>query len=787
MTSETKKKHRKLRVGGFSKGFSKVWKKEPSSIIEDDGYNVGIKKGWPLWDRLTNRKSSKQPGALILVRHGESVWNSNSTFTGWADPDLSPNGERENEHAARLLLAAGYQVDVAYTSRLKRAIRSTWIILRELGQVYRPVFKSWRLNERCYGALTGLSKPGLALELGEFRVQAWRHGLRDRPPPMHENHSMWPGRQRRYADLPKIPTTESLLDTMYRTLPLWETRIEKDLLDGNNVMVVAHANSLRGLIKYVDSISDDDIVDVSIPNGCPLVYKFERSENSKTSALRPIISPNAIGPLSGEFLEKKGALRAALARESELALHIPGYDIADASPALRSLAKLELDRRLIDLAGEPVASLDDDGSLNSFPKAKLQDVENRTNFNIQDAMYMGFPASGVSPVASTGAIKPSTKKNKIVNLLNKQTSVSSTPSPFRSIEEEEEARSMVDDKGPLIIIIRHGKTTANILGIFTGWEDVPLAAEGRKEAIAAGKLLRRHGIDIDVVYTSWLSRAIETAWLVLTEMDSLWIPLVKSWRLNERHYGSLTGLSKKMIAQIHGEAQFKLWRRGYTQRPPRVSSFSNHYPGNDDKYVKYVKDIGFSLRESVARSLADGRITFARDFCKCESLKDCMDRTIPFYTQVIAPVAQNQNVLIASSENAIRGMLMHLCEIPEDRISEVEIPTGLPLVYLPRMKCLRLLDDGQYDPDPAKALERYNFGTAVELLFQPCDPEKSEFCDINPDGSINNDPIFRLAPEEKKQKIYSTSSTNNEKSSPSLQQSDLADLQHSPDAAVPMI
>ncbi|GMH50096.1 hypothetical protein TL16_g00692, partial [Triparma laevis f. inornata] len=213
-----------------------------------------------------------------------------------------------------------------------------------------------------------------------------------------------------------------------------------------------------------------------------------------------------------------------------------------------------------------------------------------------------------------------------------------------------------------VVIIRHGKTSHNQLGLFTGWEDAPLAEEGREEARQAGKLLKLHGFEFDVVYTSWLSRAIETAWLALDELDSLWLPIIKTWRLNERMYGKLTGLSKKMVAQRHGQDQFMRWRRGYRDRPPRVSSFSSLYPGNDERYCK------------------DGGLT---DLPKTESLSDCMKRTIPFLVERVIPdsINKGQRVLISSSENAIRGLLMHLCDIPEDRISDLEIPNGLPLIY----------------------------------------------------------------------------------------------------------
>jgi bisphosphoglycerate-dependent phosphoglycerate mutase family 1 len=149
--------------------------------------------------------------------------------------------------------------------------------------------------------------------------------------------------------------------------------------------------------------------------------------------------------------------------------------------------------------------------------------------------------------------------------------------------------------------------------------------------------LKAHGFEFDVVYTSWLSRAIETAWLVMDELDCLWLPIIKSWRLNERMYGELTGLSKIMVKQRHGEKQFKQWRRGYKVRPPSVSSFSVHYPGNDSRYTRFMKDVRYSLSETLIRSIEGRGLKLHRKFPKSESLKDCMDRTIPYFSQVIVP------------------------------------------------------------------------------------------------------------------------------------------------------
>ncbi len=246
------------------------------------------------------------PGTLILVRHGESLWNANKTFTGWADPDLSAQGYREVEHAARLLVEGGYTVDIVFTSRLKRAIRSSWILLRELNEVHLPVFKSWRLNERMYGALTGLSKTETAELLGAELVQEWRGSLSSRPPALTPADRFFPGRDRRHADLSpnQIPLTESLLDCMERTKPVWFDKISYELACGRNVLVVAHANTLRGLVKIIDGIGDDDIKDVAIPTGIPIIYNFDKDLNP----IPPSSDQNTVSQvhMRGVFLEKPG-------------------------------------------------------------------------------------------------------------------------------------------------------------------------------------------------------------------------------------------------------------------------------------------------------------------------------------------------------------------------------------------------------------------------------------------------------------------------------------------------
>lgn len=297
--------------------------------------------------------------------------------------------------------------------------------------------------------------------------------------------------------------------------------------------------------------------------------------------------------------------------------------------------------------------------------------------------------------------------------------------PMPTVVPLDEVANEKDRPGPFVVFVRHGRTPHNNMQLFTGWEDPPLADEGIDDAKKAGRLLRKHGFEFDVVYTSWLTRAIETAYYALEQLDQAWLPMVKSWRLNERMYGDLTGKSKKMIANQYGEEQLKKWRRGYTIRPPAVSSFSRNYPGNDERRSKHFKDLPFSISETIKRSLENKRLTPHRRFPKTESLKDCMDRSIPFYTKRIREeaVAKGKRVLITSHENAIRGILMYLCDIPEEAMNQLHLPNGLPLIYDVKGRCISLLDDGSGEDQ----MSAHDFGPAAKYLFRPCELDDSFF------------------------------------------------------------
>lgn len=446
-------------------------------------------------------------GALILLRCGQSEFNVNQTFTGWMDPDLTEEGVRECEHAARLLLAEGYEPDVVYTSRLTRAVKSVWTLLEGLDALYTPVFKSYRLNQRCYGSLEGLSKKDTAKEFGQDVVNAWRNSLKARPPPVKETDPNYHGHDRRYADIPedRIPKTESLLDCQERARPLWEYKIRQDLARGKTVLVVAHRDTLRGLAKVIDGIDDEDISDVAIPNGVPFVYRFDKDMNP----LEPTDGSLSQVHTSAIYLEKPGLLQEALKKEEVWMSTIPGVDGAHvtkrAATMEDSLNRLRIEQSLVEETDETIFT-DEEGDVVKLSRS--------------------------APVVTTEAEErwsddPSEFEEYDFFNVEEETDVPVNMVPLMEDTKDEPASQ--DDA--VVVLIRHGRTPHNNLGLFTGWEDPPLAEDGVEDAKNAGKLLKRHGFQFDVVYTSWLTRAIQTAFFVIDELDSVWLPMVKSWRL----------------------------------------------------------------------------------------------------------------------------------------------------------------------------------------------------------------------------------------------------------------
>jgi 2,3-bisphosphoglycerate-dependent phosphoglycerate mutase len=216
---------------------------------------------------------------LVLLRHGESTWNKENRFTGWTDVDLSERGREEAKRAGETLKAEGYVIDLAYTSVLKRAIRTLWMTLDELDLMWIPVIKAWELNERHYGALQGLNKAETAAQFGDEQVLVWRRSYDVPPPVLTEDDPRFPGKDPRYASLTKdeLPLTESLKETVARVVPYWHKHIVPDIKAGKRIVIAAHGNSLRALVKYLDDMSEEAIIKLNIPTGVPLVYELDES------------------------------------------------------------------------------------------------------------------------------------------------------------------------------------------------------------------------------------------------------------------------------------------------------------------------------------------------------------------------------------------------------------------------------------------------------------------------------------------------------------------------------
>jgi len=214
---------------------------------------------------------------LVLIRHGESSWNKENRFTGWTDVDLSEKGRQEALEGGQVLKAEGYTFDVAYTSVLKRAIHTLWSVLDQLDLAWIPVYRSWRLNERHYGALQGLNKAETAAKFGEDQVKIWRRSYDIQPPALTADDERYPGRDPRYRELTaaELPLTECLKDTVARFLPLWHETIAPAIKGGKKVLIAAHGNSLRALVKYLDHVPESEIVELNIPTGMPLVYELD--------------------------------------------------------------------------------------------------------------------------------------------------------------------------------------------------------------------------------------------------------------------------------------------------------------------------------------------------------------------------------------------------------------------------------------------------------------------------------------------------------------------------------
>eukprot|EP00543_Licmophora_paradoxa_P004370 CAMPEP_0202441794 /NCGR_PEP_ID=MMETSP1360-20130828/1308_1 /ASSEMBLY_ACC=CAM_ASM_000848 /TAXON_ID=515479 /ORGANISM="Licmophora paradoxa, Strain CCMP2313" /LENGTH=265 /DNA_ID=CAMNT_0049056941 /DNA_START=90 /DNA_END=887 /DNA_ORIENTATION=- len=257
---------------------------------------------------MAAEESSTEPAyTLVLVRHGESTWNQENIFTGWADVPLSSKGEQEARDGGKLLKEAGYQFDLCYTSTLKRAIKTLWLVLEELDMMYLPIKHTWRLNERHYGGLQGLNKQETVDKHGKDQVLVWRRSYDIPPPELDPSSEHYPGNDIRYADVPKelLPLTESLKLTEERFMVDWHQELVPTIRSGKRILIAAHGNTLRALVKHLDGISEDEIAGLNIPTGVPLVYDLDAD-------LRPIPHPDSIGLLQGHYLGDQADIRARI-------------------------------------------------------------------------------------------------------------------------------------------------------------------------------------------------------------------------------------------------------------------------------------------------------------------------------------------------------------------------------------------------------------------------------------------------------------------------------------------
>lgn len=257
--------------------------------------------------RHSARAMSMKTNTLVLIRHGESTWNNENKFTGWYDCPLSDKGNKEAAEAGKLLAVEGFKFDIAYTSKLKRAIRTLWHSLEQTDQMSIPIVNAWQLNERHYGALQGLDKKETVAKYGDEQVNIWRRSFDIPPPECDTSSTHYPGNDPKYSAIPEASKirAESLKTTLDRVMPYWHSEIAPTIKSGKKVVIAAHGNSLRALVKYLDNISDDVIAELNIPTGVPLVYTLDEN-------LRPVKDKSAFAPLSGRYVGNQDEIKARI-------------------------------------------------------------------------------------------------------------------------------------------------------------------------------------------------------------------------------------------------------------------------------------------------------------------------------------------------------------------------------------------------------------------------------------------------------------------------------------------
>lgn len=520
-----------------------------------------------------------QPHAkLTLIRHGQSEWNLANRFTGWVDVDLTEKGISEARAAGRLLLADGQQHDLVCTSCLRRAIRTSCIVLSNMDQCWLPVVKDARLNEQHSGMLTGNNKKALAEKFGVEQVMKWRRTYDCPPPELDRDHPLYQRMQDdRYESSGVIvPQAESLQMTEARVLRVYEDTVKPALAAGKNVMVVAHGNTLRALVKIVDGVSASESSSLDLPTACPVVYDLDEQ-------LRPMKAHGVWGDSSavrhGRFLYSEKKVRAA-------------------QEAMRQ--QVVQDIAVSTVRGDGSGALDDEEV--STCDAYTPEGESSRVVNLQGQSFRvrERPPSYFEQRPSKSSDIGAAARRELMAMAQIQPAEAT---PLAACAKPPKA---------LLILLRHGFSEYNEENRFTGWADVELSARGREEARFAGQLLREAGVRrLESVYSSYLKRAIKTGWLMLDELELQWVPVKTTWRLNERHYGGLQGKCKTGCSADFGVAQVQKWRRGVHDPPPAW----------DDE----------TKAATVDRRYNDV------DVPESESLAQCMERLRPFLDDELYP------------------------------------------------------------------------------------------------------------------------------------------------------
>lgn len=601
-------------------------------------------------------KPGKEPrvhARITLVRHGQSEWNLANRFTGWVDVDLTERGITEARAAGRLLADDGLQHDLVCTSTLRRAIRTSCLVLSTTQEAWLPMVKDARLNEQHSGGLTGFNKRELAEEHGVEQVMKWRRTF-DTPPPAIERDSPIQRSIRsdvRYRGGIAIPMAESLSDTLGRVRSVWEDTLRPALAAGKRVLVVSHGNTLRALVMLLDDVAADDSFHLDLPTACPVVYDLDAD-------CRPVRAHGTWGTSSAV---RHG--RYLMATDT----------VALAQQAMREQVVRDIAVSTVSSNGRQTISTCDAWTASAASSSRVT-LDDGATFNVRATPPSYF------------ALESERIERQAAEELKRfqQTAALGTAGDAAS------AAALGSQVRCMLILMRHGYSQYNAQNRFTGWTDVDLTNRGREEARVAGSMLRAAGIRrVERVYCSLLRRAIKTAWLMLDELEMQWVPIECSWRLNERHYGALQGRAKHECVDEFGLRQVQMWRRGINSRPPpwdeetAAATIDRRYKGVPIPTSESLADCAARLEPFLREELFPAmRAAVEREADREAAAEAAAAAGVPFDgAEQEQPEGDVPVFIISSSENLIRSMVAGLDGVSEDQIPLLDIPYATPLVF----------------------------------------------------------------------------------------------------------